>query len=92
MVSKGVKVTTKKRRRVVREAVNATEEALRDYEMVLIISPEVSEEESEIILSDVSKLIDRDGGGGFPCGAVGQKKAGLSHRTFYGGQLCLNSF
>ena len=92
MVSKSVKVTTKKRRRVVREAVNAAEEALRDYEMVLIISPEASEEESETILSNVSKIIDRDGGGVSHVERWGKRKLAYPIGHFTEGSYVLTRF
>ena len=61
MVSKSTKVTSRRKRKVV-EQVTAAAEVLRDYELVLIISPEVSEEEFEAALSYISQLISGDGG------------------------------
>ncbi len=62
MVSKSTKITSKRKRRVVKEVAKAEEEALRDYELVLIISPEVNEEEFEATLSSVSQFINGNGG------------------------------
>jgi|TARA_B100001971_G_C18187762_1_gene536714 small subunit ribosomal protein S6 len=61
VVSKSTKVTSRRKRRVVKQ-VTATAEALRDYELVLIISPEVSEAEFEAALNYISQLISADGG------------------------------
>ncbi len=62
MVSKSTKITSKRKRRVVKEVATVEEEALRDYELVLIINPEVSEEEFEATLSSVSQFINGNGG------------------------------
>ena len=65
MVSKNTKITSKRKRRVVKEVIASEEEALRDYELVLIISPEASEEEFEATLSSVSQFINGNGGAVF---------------------------
>ncbi len=62
MVSKSTKVTSRRKQRVVKQVTAAAAEALRDYELVLIISPEVSEEEFEAALNYISQLISDDGG------------------------------
>ncbi len=62
MVSKGAKVASRRKRKVVKEVVKAEEELLRDYELVLVISPEASEEELEATLNNISQLISGNGG------------------------------
>ncbi len=92
MVSKDTKVTPRKKRKVAKEVVKQEEESLRDYELVLIISPEASEEESETILSNVSKIIDRDGGGVSHVERWGKRKLAYPIGRFTEGSYVLTRF
>ena len=55
-------VATKDKKSVVRESVTAADEQLRDYEMVLVISPEVGEDKFDAALKNVGQLIADMGG------------------------------
>jgi len=48
--------------RTSKQAVKAEEVALRDYELVVIISPEVEDEKLEAIIDNISQLITERGG------------------------------
>ena len=47
---------------VSKEAVKAESKQLRDYELVLIISPEVVDEKFDAVIDNISGFIARDGG------------------------------
>jgi len=62
VVSRVTKVVSKRKRGVAKKALKVEEEQLRDYELVLIISPEVVEEKFDAILNNISQFItERDG-------------------------------
>ena len=92
MVSKGIKVTSRRKRRVVKEVTEAKEEALRDYELVLIISPEVSEEEFEATLNNVSQLISGNGGAVSHVEQWGKRKLAYPIEHFVEGSYVLTRF
>jgi len=65
MVSRGTRVVAKGKRRVAKRVIKKVpkvEELARDYELVLIISPEVEEEKLEATLNNISQLITGKGG------------------------------
>ena len=49
-------------RRVSEEALKAKDEQLRDYELIMIISPEVAEEKFDATIDSVSRFITEKGG------------------------------
>ncbi len=55
-------VTTKVKKSVVRKAITAEDEQLRDYEMVLVISPELDEDKFNTTLNKINQLIADVGG------------------------------
>ena len=61
MVAKGTGIT-KNRRSVVKKTISIEDENLRDYEMVVIISPELAEDKFDTALSNISKIITNLGG------------------------------
>ncbi len=91
MVSRGTKVTPRRKRRVVKEVVKA-EESLRDYELVLIISPEVSEEEFEATLNNISQLISGNGGDVSNVEQWGKRKLAYPIGHFIEGSYVLTRF
>ncbi len=92
MVSKSTKVTSKRKRRVVKEVAQVEEEALRDYELVLIISPEVSEEEFEATLNNISQLISGNGGAVSHVEQWGKRKLAYPIEHFMEGSYVLTRF
>jgi small subunit ribosomal protein S6 len=92
VVSKGTKVTSRRKRRVVKEVAAAKEEARRDYELVLIISPEVSEEEFEATLNNVSQLISDNGGAVSHVEQWGKRKLAYPIEHFMEGSYVLTRF
>ncbi len=63
MVAKGTGTTkTKVKKSVVKKALPVEDEQLRDYEMVLVISPELAEEKFNATLNNISQLITDMGG------------------------------
>jgi len=61
VVAKGTG-TTKVKKSVVKKALPVEDEQLRDYEMVLVISPELAEEKFNATLNNISQLITDMGG------------------------------
>ncbi len=61
MVSKSTG-TTKVKKSADKKALAAKDEQLRDYEMVLIISPEIAEDKFNVTLNNISRLITDMGG------------------------------
>ena len=49
-------------RRASKEALKAEDKQLRDYELVLVISPEVAEEKLDTVIDSVSQFITEKGG------------------------------
>ena len=63
MVAKGTGTTkTKVKKSVVKKALPVEDEQLRDYEMILVISPELAEEKFNATLNNISQLITDVGG------------------------------
>ena len=63
MVAKGTGTTkTKVKKSVVKKALPVEDEQLRDYEMILVISPELAEEKFNATLNNISQLITDMGG------------------------------
>ena len=92
MVSRGTKVTSRRKRRVVKEVVKVEEELLRDYELVLIIRPEVSEEELEATLNNISQLISGGGGAVSHVEQWGKRKLAYPIEHFMEGSYVLTRF
>jgi len=47
---------------MVSDKVSTESEQLRDYELVLVISPEINEEEFEATIDNVSRFVTKNGG------------------------------
>lgn len=92
MVSKNAKVTSKRKRRAVKEVVRVEEEVLRDYELVFIISPEVSEEAFESTLNNISQLISANGGTVSHVEQWGKRKLAYPIEHFMDGSYVLTRF
>ena len=92
MVSKGTKVTPRKKQRVVKEVARVEEETLRDYELVLIISPEISEEKFEATLNNISQLISGNGGAVSHVEQWGKRKLAYPIEHFMEGTYVLTRF
>lgn len=74
------------------EAVDATAEQLPDYELVLVISPEVIEEAFEATIDDVSKFITGRGGVITNIERWGKKRLAYPIRHFVDGTYVLAKF
>ena len=61
MVSRGTG-TSRVKKGAVKKALPAEDEQLRNYEMVLVINPELAEEKYDIALNNISRLIADMGG------------------------------
>ncbi len=61
MVAKGAGAT-KVKKSVVKKTLPAEDEQLRDYEMVLVVSPELDEDKFNTTLNNISQLITDMGG------------------------------
>ena len=72
----------------------ATEEGeqLRDYELVLVISPEIAEEESEATIDNVSRFISGKGGSISDVERWGKKRLAYPIRHFVEGSYVLTRF
>jgi|TARA_B100001971_G_C17933913_1_gene404132 small subunit ribosomal protein S6 len=92
VVTKGVKVTSRRKRRVVKEVAAVEEKALRDYELVLIISPEVNEEEFEATLNSISQFISDNGGAVSHVEQWGRRKLAYAIDHFTEGRYVLTRF
>ncbi len=74
------------------EAVAATAEQLPDYELVLVISPEVIEEAFETTIDNVSKFITGRGGVITSIDRWGKKRLAYPIRNFVDGSYVLAKF
>ncbi len=92
MVTKGVKVTSRRKRRVVKEVAAVEEKALRAYELVLIISPGVNEEEFEATLNNISQFISDNGGAVSHVEQWGRRKLAYAIDRFTEGSYVLTRF
>ena len=68
------------------------EEQLRDYEMVLVISPELAEEELEATIDNVSRLITEKGGAISEIKRWGKRKLAYPINHFIEGNYILANF
>ncbi|MFC1957344.1 30S ribosomal protein S6 [Chloroflexota bacterium] len=74
------------------KAVVEEEEQLRDYEMVLVISPELAEEELEATIDNVSRLITEKGGTISDIKQWGKRKLAYPIKHFIEGSYVLANF
>ena len=78
---------------MVSEKVTAeTGEQLRDYELVLVISPEVAEEEFEATIDNISRLITGKGGTVSDIERWGKRRLAYPIRHFVEGSYVLARF
>ena len=68
------------------------DEKLRDYELVLVISPEVAEENFEATVDNVSRFITEKGGTVSEVEKWGKRKLSYSIRHFVEGSYVLTRF
>ena len=79
-------------KKVPRKTTKAEDERLRDYEMVLIISPEVVDEKFEGIIDNISRLITETGGTISEVERWGKRKLSYSIKRFVEGNYVLTRF
>jgi small subunit ribosomal protein S6 len=91
VVTKVVK-TTKSKKGKVRKPVVAVDKELRDYEMVLIMSPELSEDKYSAALDGVRKLITDMGGVVSEITRWGKRKLAYPIKHFSEGNYILTRF
>ena len=70
----------------------AEEKDLRDYEMVLIISPEVTEEKLETIIANITQLVTSKGGTMTEVVQWGKRKLAYPLKHFLEGHYVLTLF
>jgi len=75
-----------------KEALKVEDEQLRDYELVLIISPEVGEEKFDAIVENVSQFITGKGGAISNVERWGKRKLAYPIRHFMEGSYVLTRF
>ena len=92
MVSKGEKVVSRRKLRVAKEVVKVEEELLRDYELVLVISPEVSEEGLESTLNNITQLMNGNGGAVSHVERWGKRRLAYSIERFTEANYVLTRF
>lgn len=91
MATKGVK-TTKSKKSTVRESLAAKDEGLRDYEMVLVINPELTEDKFNTAMEAISKLITDMGGVVAEVKKWGKRKLAYPIKQFSEGNYVLIRF
>ena len=74
------------------KVVTAEGEQLRDYELILVISPEVAEEEFEAAIDSVSRFITGKGGVISDTERWGKRKLAYPIRHFMEGSYVLTRF
>jgi small subunit ribosomal protein S6 len=74
------------------QALNSSSDGLRDYELVVIISPEVTEEEIPAILEKIGRLIVEKGGSITEANHWGRRKLAYPIRNFAEGNYVLTHF
>ena len=79
-------------KKVSRKVSKAEDERLRDYEMVLIISPEVVDEKFEGIIDNISRFITEMGGTISEVERWGKRKLAYSIKRFMEGNYVLTRF
>jgi len=75
-----------------KEVLKVEDESLRDYELVLIVSPEVGEEKFEAIVDNVSQFITGKGGAISDVERWGKRKLAYPIRRFMEGSYVLTRF
>ncbi len=78
--------------RTSKQAVKAEEVELRDYELVVIISPEVEDEKLEAIIDNISQLITERGGIISGVDRWGKRKLAYPIKHFMEGSYALAQF
>ena len=79
-------------KRVSKEALKVEDKQLRDYELVLIISPEVGEEKFDAIIDNVSQFVTGKGGTISNVDRWGKRKLAYPIRHFMEGSYVLTQF
>jgi len=79
-------------KRVSKKTLKVEDKPLRDYELVLIISPEVTEEKADTIVDNVSQFITGRGGAISNVERWGKRKLSYSIRHFMEGDYVLVKF
>ena len=74
------------------KAVKAEDEQLRDYELVLIISPEVADERFDTIIENVNQFITGRGGSFSDVERWGKRKLAYPIARFVEGSYVLSRF
>jgi small subunit ribosomal protein S6 len=79
-------------RRIVKKVVKADDKQLHNYEMVLIISPELAEEKLEAAINNVSQFITERGGTVSNVERWGKRKLAYPVEHFMEGSYVLTRF
>ena len=79
-------------KREAREALTVEDKRLRDYELVLIISPEVEEERFDAIIDNISQFITGRGGTLSNVERWGKRRLAYPIRRFMEGNYVLTRF
>ncbi len=79
-------------KRISKEALKVEDKQLRDYELVLIISPEVGEEKFDAIIDNVSQFVTGKGGTISNVDRWGKRKLAYPIRHFMEGSYVLTQF
>ena len=79
-------------KRVSRQAVKQDDKPSRDYELILIISPEVKEEDFDTTLDKVSRFITEKGGTISEVERWGKRKLAYPIKRFLEGNYVLTRF
>lgn len=91
MVARGMK-TARGKKVAVREPLISEDKGLRDYEMVLVISPELDEGKFNSILDDISKNVTDAGGVMSDIKRWGKRKLAYPIKHFSEGNYALAQF
>ena len=91
MVARGTK-TTRSKKGVAKRAPKAEGEQLRDYEMILVISPELAEEKLDATLKNINQLIADMGGAVSDIKQWGKRKLAYPIKKFSEGNYVLAQF
>jgi small subunit ribosomal protein S6 len=74
---------------VTKENMVSQESKLRDYELVVIINPEVAEDGIESLVNNISRLVSRDGGAVDEVDRWGKRKLAYPIKRFLEGYYVL---
>jgi len=77
---------------VEKEEIKVEDEGLRDYELVLIINPEIADEALEATLDSVSKFVTESGGAVSDVERWGKRKLAYPLKHFMEGNYVLARF